>query len=199
MSNNLKSTDIDERNLIINLKNKDEQAYRKLISRYQAKLKNVAYGITLDQEESEDIVQDVFLKAFMGIDNFKGDSSIYTWLRRITINESLNWRRKWKRRFRWQHRSLEQDAENNIEIASEEKGPEIRYHERQLSESIKQGLDKLPEKSRTVLVLKEIEGLSYEEIGHLMGISKGTVSSRIFCAREKLREYLKGIESENEQ
>lgn len=199
MSNNIKSTDIDDRSLVINLKNRDEQAYRQLVSRYQAKLKNVAYGIILDLKESEDIVQDVFLKAFMGIDNFKCDSSIYTWLRRITINESLNWRRKWKRRFRWQHRSLEQDAEYNIETASDEKGPENIYQEKQLSASIKEGLDKLPEKARAVLVLKEIEGLSYEEIGHLLGISKGTVSSRIFYAREKLRQYLKGIESENEQ
>jgi RNA polymerase sigma-70 factor (ECF subfamily) len=199
VSNNIKSTDIDDKNLVINLKNRDERAYRQLVSRYQTKLKNVAYGITLDREESEDLVQDVFLKAFRGIENFKGDSSIYTWLRRITVNESLNWLRKWKRRFRWQHRSLEQDAEYNIEIASEEKGPENRYQEKQLSDSIKEGLDSLPEKSRAVLVLKEIEGLSYEEIGHLMGISKGTVSSRIFYAREKLREYLKGIESENEQ
>ena len=199
MSNNLNSADIDDRSLVINLKNQDERAYRELVSRYQAKLKNVAYGITLDPAESEDIVQDVFLKAFMGIDRFKGDSSLYTWLRRITINESLNWLRKWKRRFRWQHRSLEQDAEYNIERASEEKGPENKYQEKQLSESIKEGLDKLPEKARAVLVLKDIEGLSYEEIGNMLGISKGTVSSRIFYAREKLRQYLKGIESENEQ
>ena len=87
----------------------------------------------------------------------------------------------------------------NIEIVSEEKGPEDTYQEKQLSESIKEGLDKLPQKARTVLVLKEIEGLSYEEIGRLLGISKGTVSSRIFYAREKLRQHLKGIESENEQ
>ena len=100
MSNNIKSADIDDSRLLIDLKNGNEGAYRQLVNKYQAKLRNVAYGITLDAEESMDIIQDVFLKAYMGIDKFKGDSTLYTWLRRITINESLNWVRKWKRRFR---------------------------------------------------------------------------------------------------
>jgi len=199
VSNNINSDDIDDRSLVINLKNGDEQAYRLLVGKFQTKLRSVAYGITLDLEESSDIIQNVFLKAYLAIEKFKGESSLYTWLRRITINESLNWRRKWKRRFRWQHKSLDQDGEANVEVVDEENGPEEIYRKKQFAGFVEEGLDSLPEKARAVIVLKEVEGLSYEEIGELLGISRGTVSSRIFYAREKLREYFKGIESENEQ
>ncbi|MBN2417863.1 MAG: sigma-70 family RNA polymerase sigma factor [Deltaproteobacteria bacterium] len=197
MSDNINSADIDESRLVDDLKKGNEWAYRQLVGKYQAKLRNVAYGITLDAEESADIIQDVFLKAYMGIEKFKGESSLYTWLRRITINESLNWVRKWKRRFRWQHQSLDQEDGSSLDVESDDAGPESSYSSRQIAGILKKGLDMLPEKARAVLVLKEVEGLSYEEIAELVGINKGTVSSRIFYAREKLREYLKGIESED--
>ena len=197
MSNNINSTDIDDSRLVTDLKKGNEWAYRKLVEKYQAKLRNVAYGITLDVEESADIIQDVFFKAYMGIDKFKGESSLYTWLRRITINESLNWVRKWKRRFKWQHQSLDQEDGSSLDIESDDAGPESVLSDKQVAGILKEGLDKLPEKARAVLVLKEVEGLSYEEIGDILGINKGTVSSRIFYAREKLRECLKGIESDD--
>lgn len=199
MSNNTDRADIDDSRLIIDLKDGNERAYRQLVGKYQAKLRNVAYGITLDVEESADIIQDVFLKAYMGIDKFKGESSLYTWLRRITINESLNWVRKWKRRFKWQHQSIDQEDGSSLDLESGEAGPEKSLDSKQVAGILKKGLDMLPEKARAVLVLKEVEGLSYEEIGDLLGINKGTVSSRIFYAREKLRENLKGIESEDQQ
>lgn len=196
MSNNINNADIDDSRLINDLKNGNERAYRQLVGKYQAKLRNVAYGITLDVEESSDIIQNVFLKAYMGMDKFKGESSLYTWLRRITINESLNWVRKWKRRFKWQHQSLDQEDGSSLDLESDEAGPESVLSNKQTAGVLEDGLDKLPEKARAVLVLKEVEGLSYEEIGDILGINKGTVSSRIFYAREKLRDYLKGIESE---
>ncbi|NLD39029.1 MAG: sigma-70 family RNA polymerase sigma factor [Desulfatiglans sp.] len=191
--------DSDEDRLVLDLKNRDEKAYGMLVSQYQAKLRNVAYGITLDAEESADIIQDVFLKAYTGIERFKGESSLYTWLRRITINESLNWVRKWKRRFRWQHQSIDQEEGNAPDLVSDRPDPEESLDNRQLSGMVKKALESLPEKARTILILKEVEGLSYDEIGELMGINKGTVSSRIFYAREKLRESLKGVESEGQQ
>lgn len=196
MSNKPNIADTDEGRLLVDLRNKDEKAYKKLVHLYQAKLRNVAYGVTLDAEESADIIQDVFLKAYTGIDRFKGESSLYTWLRRITINESLNWVRKWKRRFRWQHQSIDQEEGDSPDITSDTPGPEESLGNRQVSGMLRKALDSLPEKARTILVLKEVEGLSYDEIGDLMGVNKGTVSSRIFYAREKLRESLKGIEGE---
>ena len=90
MSNKSNIVDADETRLVSGLKNQDKEAYERLVSLYQAKLKNVAYGITLDAEESADIIQVVFLKACTGIGRFKGESSLYTWLRLITIYDSLN-------------------------------------------------------------------------------------------------------------
>lgn len=151
----------------------------------------MAMGITLDREESQDIVQDVFLKVYRRIHSFEGKSSLYTWLRRITVNESLNWRRKWKRRFRWRHQSLEtEDKGNRVQLEADEIGPEGLYRKKELEKLIHQGLNRLPEDARAVLILKEVEGLSYNEIARHLKIKKGTVSSRIFYAREKLREYL---------
>jgi len=197
VSNNIQESDIDESELVAALKAGQENAYRQLIRNYQVKLKNLAYGITLDAEESMDIVQDVFLKVFKGIDKFEGKSSLYTWLRRITLNECLNWRRKWKRRFKWQHQSIDDDSiYESKELGTEKDGPENIYNKKELEKKLKQGLNILPENARMVFVLKEVEGLSYEKIGESLGISRGTVSSRLFYAREKLRDFLKKYENE---
>jgi RNA polymerase sigma-70 factor (ECF subfamily) len=196
VSNNIYNSQRDEKVLLAGLKRGEDQAYRQLVRKYQAKLVNIAYGITLDKEESLDIVQDVFLKVFTGINRFEGKSTLYTWIRRITINESLNWRRKWKRRFRWHHQSIDsEEQKTSRELGTSETGPERTYQKKELEKILNKGLNMLPDKARTVLILKEVEGLSYEEIGALLKIKKGTVSSRIFYAREKLKEYLRDFEN----
>lgn len=195
MSNNTDNPARDEKGLIKGLKNGDNEAYRILVERYQSRLINIAYGITLDRNESVDIVQDVFLKVFTAIKGFEEKSSLYTWLRRITLNESLNWRRKWKRRFRWQHQSIDDEEQGpSRELGTTDTGPERAYQKKELEKILNQGLNILPENARTILILKELEGMSYEEIGVLLNIRKGTVSSRIFYARERLREFLKDFE-----
>lgn len=194
VSNNINSHAWDEKEFILRLKKGQQEAYRLLIRQYQSKLLHIAYGIILDREESLDIVQDVFLKVYSRIHSFEGKSTLYTWLRRITVNESLNWRRKWKRRFRWHHQPLEdKDGGSSVELGTEAVGPETLYKKKELEKIIHQGLNKLPEDARAVLILKEVEGLSYDEIARHLGIKKGTVSSRIFYAREKLKEYLSTV------
>ena len=124
---------------------------------------------------------------------------MFTWIRRITVNESLNWQRRWKRRFRWRHHSIEEENRSEIpELGSDENSPEKLYGKKELEKLFKQGLNKLPEDARTILMLKELEGLSYEEIADQMKINKGTVSSRIFYAREKLRQILKDFSNGSE-
>ena len=195
MSDNIYSPERDEKELIIRLKNGEQEAYRALVRQYQSRLIHIATGITLDREESLDIVQDVFLKVYRRVHSFEGKSSLYTWLRRITVNESLNWRRKWKRRFRWQHQSLEdEDTGNSPELGTDETGPESLYKKKELEKIVREGLNRLPEDARAVLVLKELEGLSYGEIARHLKIKKGTVSSRLFYARERLKEYLSMVE-----
>ena len=138
----------DEDELVQRLKQKQEVAYRYLIQEYQSKLFNVVYGITLDREESLDILQEVFLKIFANIDKFKGESKLFTWIRSITVNESLNWRRKLKRKFKWKHRSLDTVSNTEgFELGTDEDGPENIYKKKELEKSLNQELNLLPDDS----------------------------------------------------
>ncbi len=189
----------DETELVLGLKEKDEEAYRELVRQYQAKLFRIAYGITLDREESADIVQDVLLRVYQHIRTFKGDSKFYFWLRRITINMCLNWHRRWKRRFRWRHQPLEKgEGENVMELGTESYSPETLYREKELEKILQEGLKTIPEDARTVFILKEMEGLSYEDIAGILKINKGTVSSRIFYARQKLKRSISSMLDQGE-
>ena len=191
MSNITNNTERNEQDLVARLKKGQEAAYQMLVRQYQNKLFYIAYGITLDSEESREIVQEVFIKVFRRISSFRGDSKLFTWLRRITVNESLNWQRKLKRRFKWQHQSLEkEDTYDIVEDKPDMDNPESLYEKKELKKDLEDGLRSLPEDARTVFILKELEGLSYEEIARILKIQKGTVSSRLFYARQRLRDIL---------
>jgi len=188
---------INEQDLIERLKKGQQWAFNILVGRYQERLLKIAYGITLDQEESIEIVQDVFVIVFKKIHTFRQDASLATWLRTITVNQCLNWKRKWKRRFKWNHDSLEsKDGQNLLNdknlygMNMKNQDPEILFQEKQLENSLKNAVKKLPEKLRVVFVLNSFEGLSYEQIGKTLNIKKGTVSSRIYWARKNLMDSL---------
>lgn len=175
------------------LKKGDEEAFRVLIRQYQRRLFGIAYSITLEREESADIVQEVFLKVWQNIHRFREDSNLFTWLRRITVNHCLNWRRTWKRRFRWHHQPLESDdAGDYPELGTDAESPESLYQKKELEKLVWEKMGKLPEDARAVFVLRELEGLSYDEIAETLKIKRGTVSSRLFYARKHLKDMLKG-------
>lgn len=178
------SENIDEQDLVERLQKGQQWAFNILVNTYQNRLLKIAYGITLDREDSMEIVQDVFISVFKNIQTFRQESSLATWLRKITINQCLNWKRKWKRRFKWDHRSLE--SENNKDLFKENNNPEMLYREKQFEKNIMTAIKKLPEKIRLVFVLNAFEGLSYEEISETLNIRKGTVSSRLHFARKNL-------------
>jgi len=191
VSNSEERPEWDETRLVALLKEGSEAAYRQLVRRYQDKVFRIAYGITLDREESFDICQEVFLQVFRSIASFQENARLATWLHRITINQALNWKRKWKRRFRWHHRPLEaQSGVDSPEMGSDAYSPERRYREKELESRFKEKLGSLPEEARAVFVLKELEGLSYDEIAERLNIKRGTVSSRLFYARRRLKEAL---------
>jgi RNA polymerase sigma-70 factor (ECF subfamily) len=192
-----KKTQQDEQKLVALLKEGDETAFRLLIRKYQSKLYSIAYGITLDREESLDIVQDVFLKVYQKIHAFRGDSSLSTWLHRITVNLCLNWRRRWSRRFRWHHQPLEREEGGDYpELGTSDALPERLYERKEMKEMLWDQLKALPKEARVVFVLKEMEGLSYDEIAQTLQIKPGTVSSRLFYARRRLRKSIEKILSE---
>jgi RNA polymerase sigma-70 factor (ECF subfamily) len=183
----------DEQDLVERLKKGQQWAFNILVDKYQERLLRVAYGITLDHEDSLEVVQDVFVSVFKNIHTFRQEATLSTWLRKITINQCLNWKRKWKRRFKWHHDPIE--SENDSYLFNENKkadNPEKQFSEKQFEKNIMKEIKKLPEKIRLAFVLNTMEGLSYEEIATTLNIKKGTVSSRIHSARKYLAGSLEG-------
>ncbi len=191
MSKTIQNRIVHDDELILRLQRGDEWAFQLLVRRFRKKIFAIAFGITLDPEESQDIVQEVFLQAYRSIVSFRGDSSLATWLHRITINRCLNWKRRWARRFKWMHVSIDDiDQQPLAELDSGEPDPESRVADAQTRQQIDKALKMLPDQARTVFVLRELEGLSYEEIATVTGIKLGTVRSRLFYARKRLQEIL---------
>ncbi len=182
---------LDEKALIERLRQGQQWAFDTLVNTFQDRLLKIAYGITLDHEESREIVQDAFVSAINNISGFRGDSGLSTWLRKITVNHCLNWKRKWKRRFKWHHTSLEPATEFlTFDLSLQGETPETRLREKQEEYSLAAAVQALPEKIRVVFILNTTEGMSYQEISKTLGVKEGTVSSRLFRARQMIMEGL---------
>jgi RNA polymerase sigma-70 factor (ECF subfamily) len=180
----------DGSQLVDRLRNKDEAAFAILVRRFQARLYGLAFAMTLDREESRDIVQEVFLKAYRSIGTFRGESKLSTWLHRITVNQCLNWKRRWLRRLQRHRPLVEEGDEPSAVNLSDVRTPEAWLREKQLRRRYRQALQALPDKARAVYVLKELEGRSYEEIAATLRLNRGTVSSRLHYARKQLQAAL---------
>ncbi|MEN8691237.1 MAG: sigma-70 family RNA polymerase sigma factor [Desulfobacterales bacterium] len=188
-----------DKELILRLQRGDEWAFQLMVRRFRTKIFSIAFGITLDTEESQDIMQEVFLQVYRTIGDFRGDASLATWLHRITVNRSLNWKRRWARRFKWLHVSTDStDGLSAAEPESDLPSPETRVANAQTRQQIDKALKMLPEQARTIFVLRELEGLAYEEIAAAIGIKLGTVRSRLFHARKRLKEILQPLVEEEE-
>lgn len=197
MSNTIQNRIVHDEELILRLQRGDEWAFQLMVRRFRKKIFSIAFGITLDPEESQDIMQEVFLQVYRTIGNFREEASLSTWLHRITVNRSLNWKRRWARRFKWLHVSTDRfDDVQAIEPESDLPSPEIGVVNAQTRQQIDNALKTLPDQARTVFVLRELEGFSYEEIADAIGIKLGTVRSRLFHARKRLKEILQPLVKE---
>jgi RNA polymerase sigma-70 factor (ECF subfamily) len=182
---------MDEQNLVEQLRQGDKKAFTVLVNTFQKRLLKVAYGITLDPEESREIVQDVFITVFRQIHSFRQEATLHTWLRKMTVNHCLNWKRRWKRRFRWHHDPI--TMENDPGLSQEDApmdNPETLIQKKQFRDGLMAAVRQLPEKTRTVFVLYALEGLSYEEIADFLQIRRGTVASRLYHARKQVAQVL---------
>ncbi|MBL6714852.1 MAG: sigma-70 family RNA polymerase sigma factor [Pseudomonadales bacterium] len=158
----------------------DHHAFDLLALRYRPRLKHLVMRTVKSVDDADDVVQDALLRAFRALPSFRGDAQFYTWLCRIAINVA-------KSHVTHPSRRLMRDAEPETEVPElTQFGPEHDLASEQLQAVIFSALQALPEALRTALTLREFEGLSYEEIGHLMQTPVGTVRSRIFRAREAL-------------
>jgi len=188
---------VHDEELIVRLQRGDEWAFQLLVRRFRAKIFSVAFGITLDAQESRRIVQDVFFQVYRSILDFRGGASLSTWLQRITVECCLNLKRRWFRRFHWLKRvGVHRQKKGTNEPESDLSSNDNHAANEQTRLLIDQTLKKLSDPVRTVFVLREIEDLSYEEIAYVTGIKVGTVRSRLFHARQQLRSMLEPTERE---
>ena len=184
------SEDLDQ-DLVRRVQQGDKSAFDLLVIKYQHKIVHLVNRYVKDPTEAQDVAQDTFIKAYKALGEFRGESAFYTWLYRIAINTAKNYLLSRSRR----HSDYEvdmQDAEQ-IENAPQLKDietPENQLMNDQIIEVIKSAIEKLPEEMRIAIMLREFEGMSYEEIAEAMDCPIGTVRSRIFRAREAIDEQL---------
>ncbi len=172
----------------------DKHAFDLLYSRYQHKIHGLVGRFVRNQEEVEDVVQEAFIKAYRALPRFRGDSAFYTWLYRIAINTSKNYLVAKRRRPPGVDVDVE-DAEfmDGADPLKETEGPEGALRRDQLEEAIKRAIEALPDDLRSAVTLREFDGLSYEQIAHVMDCPVGTVRSRIFRAREAIDESIRPL------
>jgi RNA polymerase sigma-70 factor (ECF subfamily) len=173
----------------------DKHAFELLVAKYQRKLGRLLSRFIRNPSEVEDVVQEAFIKAYRALPSFRGESAFYTWLYRIGINAAKNYLVSEGRRppttteFDSEEAEGFEDAEQLRNINT----PENELMSKQVAETVNKAMDSLPEELKTAITLREIEGLSYEEISTMMNCPIGTVRSRIFRARETIAEKLRPL------
>src|SRR5512144_3168632 len=191
----------DELSLLERARSGESEAFRTLVVRHQRKVYAVALGIVKDRDLAWDVSQDAFVRVHQNLATFKGDSSFSTWLLRITTHLAIDATRRERASAKDE---LDEVRESDLEgggegILATQLGtnPHENAVRKEMLGKIQEALAQLPEKHRTILVLRELEGLSYEELSERLGIQKGTVMSRLFHARKKMQAALRsyaGIE-----
>jgi RNA polymerase sigma-70 factor, ECF subfamily len=188
----------DDLTLVQRARKGDQRAFKLLVERYQRKIYAVAFGMVKDKEEARDVAQEAFVKVHKYLDHFKGDASFYTWLYRITINVCIDvLRRKGVSRGDEQvefDETVKLDAaETGLGVLGTRLGtnPQKSALRRELADRITAAIQQLPEAHREILLLREVEGMSYEDLARTLDIPKGTVISRLFHARLKMQKLLK--------
>lgn len=184
-----------DRELVERVQRGDKHAFELLVSKYQRKLSRLLSRFVKDQAEVEDVAQEAFIKAYRALPSFRGDSAFYTWLYRIGINTAKNYLVAKSRRA---PTITEFDSEEAEEFDGGDQlrdinTPESLLMTKQIASTVNDAMDQLPEELRAAIQLREIEGLSYEEIAAAMDCPIGTVRSRIFRAREAIAERLRPL------
>jgi len=185
--------DIDQA-LVERVQNGDKKAFDTLVLKYQQKVANLIGRYVRDPSEVLDVTQEAFIKAYRALPNFRGDSAFYTWLYRVAINTAKNHLAAMSRRP--PQDDIEAETAEQTDAGArlkEQDTPEHLAMQAEIAETIKKAVEELPEELRTAITLRELEGMSYDEIAQAMECPIGTVRSRIFRAREAIDNKLKPL------
>ena len=181
--------------LVLRAQRGDKLAFELLVNKYERKLQRLLSRLVRDPAEVEDVTQEAFIKAYRALPTFRGESAFYTWLYRIGINTAKNYLTAQGREGPATVDIDPEDAESasENELARDSSTPEQEMMSRQVAETVNAAMEGLPEELRSAIMLREIEGMSYEEIAAIMNCPIGTVRSRIFRARETIAEQLRPL------
>lgn len=193
----------DDRELVEAARTGDRQAFRTLVERHQRRAYAIAFSLLRDESDAAEVVQEAFLRVYRGLATFQGGSSFFTWLYRIVTNLSIDVLRRPGRQTDELDEArgpVDESDEGSFALLSRLDGadPLDSMHRAELAKAIKAALDALPPYHRGVIVMREIEGFSYEEMAQAMGVSKGTIMSRLFHARQKLQRSLASVYQEGQ-
>jgi RNA polymerase sigma-70 factor (ECF subfamily) len=174
----------------------DETAFAELVAEHQRMVVQLAMNLLGDRDEALDLSQDVFIRVFRTIGQFRGQSALRTWIYRIAVNQARNRHRFWRRRRRSDQVSLDAHVEAHGDFqCGAESGPDRILAQKELAARLTAALNALPFDQRTAVVLREVDGLSYDEIAFSLGVAVGTVKSRLTRARQTLRDRLREARS----
>jgi len=193
----LDDRELDDRELVGRAREGDADAFRRLYDRHKRRAYSLAYGMLKNQDDALDVVQEGFIKAHRHLDRFEGNSSFYTWLYRIIMNLAIDHIRKAKRTRHVDFNDALSHEQDDAPVGEESLLPQIlganphtSLARREIRDHIASALETLSDKHRAVLILREVDGLSYEEMAQVMECSKGTIMSRLFHARKNMQKRL---------
>lgn len=182
-----------EKNWIDRCKQGKYDAFEELVKKYEKKIYNLAYRMTGSHEDANDLAQESFIRAFRSIGSYRGDAKFSTWLYRIATNVCLDeLRRRKKQRLESLDEPVQtEDGEIEKDIADWSHDPEESYEKKEIQKIVQKGIAKLPEDQKAVIILRDMQERSYDEIAYILNLSLGTVKSRINRGRKALKSYLK--------
>lgn len=192
------SIDLESEAALVNRAQKgDQEAYRILVEKYQQRVFSLVFSIVKSKEDAEDIVQEAFVKAYLSLKNFRQDSSFYTWIYRVAYNMTIDFKRKVGRRSEFLaigDRDIgDISSDTDLEVMGRIPDPHHNMERQEIAGAIDKAMTKLSDDHRAVIMMREVDGLSYGEIAEAINVSKGTVMSRIHYAKKYLQKVLKEI------